>query len=293
MKKWKLALTVLADLFLTIFTIMAIIAFAQSYSLFPSPQMVTVFWQQFQQLFWSFFSIRDITVSLSQWHNAPLLSTMMEPYAYSLIILWGALAVSFLIAVTGAYICFLLPRPLQKMVKGIAFFLESIPDVIFIFSTQLFVIWVFKKTDLLIVNPVAGFDNVYVLPIVMISILPSILLFQMTFLAFTEEKDKPYVEYALAKGLSKTAVLWRHMFRNALITVFSNVQYLFWFMLSNLLVAEYLFNMHGFFRFLYEQLHTPEVVAIGLAMLFLPFYIIDVAGKRVIAYLTGIERGVA
>nr|WP_255404885.1 ABC transporter permease subunit [Geobacillus sp. FJAT-46040] len=181
---------------------------------------------------------------------------------------------------------------MQKMVKGIAFFLESIPDVIFIFSTQLFVIWVFKKTDLLIVNPVAGFDNVYVLPIVMISILPSILLFQMTFLAFTEEKDKPYVEYALAKGLSKTAVLWRHMFRNALITVFSNVQYLFWFMLSNLLVAEYLFNMHGLFRFLYEQL-PPEVVAIGLAMLFLPFYIIDVAGKRVIAYLTGIERGVA
>ncbi len=55
MKKWKLALTVLADLLLTIFTIMAIIAFAQSYSLFPSPQMVTVFWQQFQQLFWSVF----------------------------------------------------------------------------------------------------------------------------------------------------------------------------------------------------------------------------------------------
>lgn len=39
-------------------------------------------------------------------------------------------------------------------------------------------------------------------------------------------------------------------------------------MLSNLLVTEYLFNMHGFFRFLYEQRHAPEVVAIGLAMLF-------------------------
>ncbi|WP_232724467.1 hypothetical protein [Geobacillus thermodenitrificans] len=51
MKTWKLALTVLTDLLLTIFTIMAIIAFAQSYFLFPSPQMVTVFWQQFQLLY--------------------------------------------------------------------------------------------------------------------------------------------------------------------------------------------------------------------------------------------------
>ncbi|WP_238381373.1 hypothetical protein [Geobacillus thermodenitrificans] len=95
MKTWKLALTVLTDLLC--------LPFSRLWRLSRLRKAISCFrarkWSQYFGSNFSFY-IRDITVSLSQWHNAPLLSTMMEPYAYSLIILWGALAVSFLIAVT-------------------------------------------------------------------------------------------------------------------------------------------------------------------------------------------------
>ncbi|MDH4420671.1 MULTISPECIES: ABC transporter permease subunit [Bacillus] len=216
-----------------------------------------------------------------------LVSAMKEPYVYSLSILWGGFIVSFCIAMVFAYLCFNLPKRVQKVIKGVAFFIESIPDVVFIFSIQLFVIWVFQKTDLLVVKPLAGFDNVYMLPIFTIAILPSVMLFQMMILAFQNEETKTYVEYAKAKGLSRKDILFRHIFRNALVTVFSNMQYLFWFMLSNLLVAEYLFNMRGFFSFLYKHKFETEVLAIGLIAVFIPFYIVDIVGKWFITYLTG------
>lgn len=179
---------------------------------------------------------------------------------------------------------------MQRVVKEGLFLLQSIPDVIFIFAVQLFIIWLYKKTNILIVDPVAGLKKVYILPILVVSILPGIMLFQMTFLAIEEESKKTYVEFAKSKGLSNGGVLFKHILRNVVITLFSHSHYLFWLLVSNLLIVEYLFNIHGFFHLLYITLKTPDVFYVCLVTLFFPFFIIEMIFNVVAIKLTGKEQ---
>lgn len=267
---------------LTIVMIGLILAFSVSLR-GPREELLFTFWDQIQLYLGSLVYINDLSIQVSKTSYDLLINVMTNPYVYSLIILATSFIVSLVVAVTLSFGSILLPVKLRKMVQECLYFLQSIPDVMVIFATQLIFIEIYHKTGVMILDPIAGFDNVYILPILVVSILPGVMLSQMTLLAIEEESQKTYVEYAISKGLTKKWILFKHMFRNVLVTVLSNIQYLFWFLISNLLVLEYLFNMNGYFKLLYCLIdhHNPEAFFVCLVFLFIPFYLFDVVSKLI------------
>jgi len=276
------------QLFLTIGMIAVIIALSVAIKA-PRNEMFHIFLDQLQLYPGSLVYFNSITIQINNSHFEQLSTLMKEPYVYSLVILSISFLCSLIFALILSFCTFLLPNRLRKIVQDCLYFLQSIPDVMFIFGTILFIIWIYQKTDVLILDPISGLDKVYVLPILVVSILPGIMLSQMTMLAIEEESQKTYVEYAKTKGLTMGWILLNHIFRNVIVTLFSNIQYFFWFLISNMLVVEYLFNTHGYFEFLYKIIYQPEIFFVCLVFLFIPFYLFDIISKFIIVKLTGEE----
>ncbi|ODG93394.1 MULTISPECIES: ABC transporter permease subunit [Bacillaceae] len=278
------------QLLFTIILIGIIVAFSASLHTSKADLFHSVL-EQIKTFGHSFLHLNEMTIQIGIFSKqTPLWSYLVEPFTYSFIILSSSFICTFTLGILFSYVTYLLTPKMQRVVKEGLFLLQSIPDVIFIFAVQLFIIWLYKKTNILIVDPVAGLKKVYVLPILVVSILPGIMLFQMTFLAIEEESKKTYVEFAKAKGLSNGWILFKHILRNVVVTLFSHSHFLFWLLVSNLLIVEYLFNIHGFFHLLYTTLKTPDVFYVCLLTLFFPFFIIETIFNVVAIKLTGKEQ---
>ncbi|XXM72702.1 ABC transporter permease subunit [Lysinibacillus sphaericus] len=281
--KWIILFTKMtAEILTTSLMIAAIISFSHTYLLFLKPNWFQTFFLKLKELLVSVIHMDDIRVRVSDFQNQSLLEALAEPYGYSAKILLCVLVVSIIAGLGLSVITALLPGKIQSVIKEAAFFFESIPDVIALFSIQLIIIWIFKKSAILLVNPIGYLENIYLLPIAATSIIPSVTLFQMTFCAIREEQNKPYVEFAASKGLNRLKVLLSHIFRNVCIVVFSNIQMILWLILSNLLITEYVFNMDGIFSLLFRHVNSPEVLTSCLLLIFIPFYFIEYTGRFVL-----------
>ncbi len=72
------------------------------------------------------------------------------------------------------------------------------------------------------------------------------------------EKEKPYVLFARAKGLLGDAILFRHIFKNAILPVVTLVALDFGFLLSGALFVEIIFSMNGMGTLIYEALLSRD-----------------------------------
>jgi len=72
------------------------------------------------------------------------------------------------------------------------------------------------------------------------------------------EKEKLYVVYARAKGLYKEAILFRHIFKNAILPVLTLVALDFGFLFSGALFVEIVFSMNGMGTLIYEALLSRD-----------------------------------
>ena len=72
------------------------------------------------------------------------------------------------------------------------------------------------------------------------------------------EKEKLYVVYARAKGLYGSAILFRHIFKNASLPVITLIALDFGFLLSGALFVEIVFSMNGMGTLIYETLLSRD-----------------------------------
>jgi peptide/nickel transport system permease protein len=72
------------------------------------------------------------------------------------------------------------------------------------------------------------------------------------------EKEKLYVLYARAKGLLGNAILFRHVFKNAVLPVLTLVALDFGFLLSGALFVEIIFSMNGMGTLIFEALLSRD-----------------------------------
>jgi peptide/nickel transport system permease protein len=72
------------------------------------------------------------------------------------------------------------------------------------------------------------------------------------------EKEKLYVVYARAKGLYGSAILFRHIFKNASLPVITLIALDFGFLLSGALFVEIVFSMNGMGTLIYEALLSRD-----------------------------------
>ncbi|MBY6038060.1 ABC transporter permease subunit [Fictibacillus nanhaiensis] len=207
----------------------------------------------------------------------PLFPDILIPYISSLKIFASALSISVLTTFLLTYAIMLFPIHLKRFVQFILFILESLPDIFVVIMFQVFIIWLYKETDILLFQITNTYQNpALFLPIICLSILPTMYLVRILLLLLEDESSKQYVELAKGKGLRRPFILAVHIFRNALFSMFYHSKTMFWFMLSNLFMIEYLLNTNGILMFLLKNYSpiTPEATITGVFMLFVPFYLL-------------------
>lgn len=208
-----------------------------------------------------------------------LFPTIAEYILYSLQILFLAFAAAVAFALAFTVLTMLLSEKARERVKLFLYFLESLPDLLIIMAAQLGIIFIYLKTDVLISKiAVVGGDRIYWLPVLCLAILPMIQLYRLCLLTFQEEERQMYVELARSLGFSKVFIVWIHMFRNAIISVFFQSKKTIWFMLSNLFVLELMFNMPGIMLFMRDNM-SPEVFLVAIFSFFLPMFVLYSVGE--------------
>jgi oligopeptide transport system permease protein len=95
--------------------------------------------------------------------------------------------------------------------------------------------------------PSGGWGGVQhlILPATALSLAPLAYIAQLTRVSMLEVLSEDYVRTARAKGLSRSAVIWRHGFRNAVLPVFTYLGPAAAAALTGSFVVEYVFNIPG------------------------------------------------
>jgi ABC-type dipeptide/oligopeptide/nickel transport system permease component len=206
-----------------------------------------------------------------------VLPLLLDKYSYSMTLLF----VSFVIAITCAtllnYLYEISSSKIRKFIRSLLDVFESVPEVMLVILLQIGIASIFMATGYLVADIVAfGDERTYLLPIICLSIVPTIYLFRMMVLETENERIQPYVEFAIAKGFSKTYILFRHMFPNIIINLLNYSRSIFLFMLSNLLIIEILFNIQGYMNAIRNYyLFTFDICLIWFFLLVTPFFIIN------------------
>ncbi|ANC70214.1 hypothetical protein AAV35_003735 [Salimicrobium jeotgali] len=202
-----------------------------------------------------------------------LFPIIFKAFASSLTVLGIALVISFSLAVLGTFILWRAPKKIYQLCLSITSLLQSIPDVVFVISSQMFLVWLYIQTGTTFIKLAgAGEEEAVLAPALVLSILPTIYFFQSMLSLVEEEKEKPYYEMAVSKGLPKTFILLTHIMRNMLVRLSYQAKFLLSIMISNLLIVEYLFENFGMASFLltYSQ---PPVFFVTALLFFVPIYL--------------------
>ncbi|MFL8936662.1 ABC transporter permease subunit [Rossellomorea oryzaecorticis] len=228
------------------------------------------------------FNTSTITMTWAEGGRAyPLTEVFANTYLYSFSILLLAFLLSIVFTIVISFLVMLIPKKPQQLIKKTMNLFDAFPDVFIVVLLQLLIIWLFKKTDVLLFDIYTlGEDRIYFLPIVCLSILPFTYLLKNFLFQLQEEEREPYIEFSFSKGFSKKYTVWVHMFRNVWIHFFLHSKPVFLLMLSNLLIIEILFNIHGFMKaVLILSTQSPTGFFVGLVYIFIPFYLIYSIGS--------------
>ena len=241
----------------------------------------------------SLWNFRDLSVDYyfgrGEVRQVPVFPQLLENISYSLQLLFLALAAAIIFALIGTFITMLLSEKLRSRVKLVFYFLESLPDILIILLAQLSIVIVFQQTGVLVSKIAAiGGDRIYWLPVLCLMILPMIQLYRLSVLTFEAEERQMYVELAKSLGFSKVFILFLHILRNAIISVFFQSKKTMWFMLSNLFILELMFNIPGIMYYMFENL-SGILFLVTVLSFFLPVFLLYSLGEWY--FLRRINRG--
>ncbi|WP_421378484.1 ABC transporter permease subunit [Bacillus salacetis] len=208
---------------------------------------------------------------------------LFDPVFYSLTVLFVSFFIAVFIALILTLISMLFSERVRNRIKLTFYLLESIPDLLIIMGSQLAIIYVYKESGILLFNTASTYDDkAYLLPILILAILPSIQLFRVTIVSFEFEMQKDYVLLARSIGVGKLLILISHVLRNAIISVFFQSKKTVWLMLSNLFVIELLFNIPGITRFLMSTMQ-PSLFVLAILSIFIPLFLFYNIGEQVLS----------
>ncbi len=210
----------------------------------------------------------------------PIYPLFFQLFGYSFTLLLLAFLLAAFISTIISYLFMFLPRKVYRFCFRLLDLIDSLPDVLIIVFIQLFIIWYFKHTDILLFDIYTlGEEKIYLLPIICLAIMPIAFLTKHFLFQLREEEEKPYVEYSFSKGFSRGYTIWVHLFRNVWIHFYYHIKPIFLLMLSNLLIIEILFNINGFMNVLLDvSSNTPSAFFLGMLMIYIPFFIVFTIG---------------
>ncbi|PFA70481.1 hypothetical protein CN378_01465 [Bacillus sp. AFS015802] len=238
------------------------------------------YWQSVKEIVYALFHAGDLTyVVIGGQKERELFPYLWEPIMYSFIILFSAFLLASFLSILITIITMLFSQKNRNRIKFTFYLFESIPDVLVILLSQLLVLYLYKHTGILFFEIASvQTEKAYLLPIVVLAVLPTIQLFRISILSFEKEEGKDYVTLAHSIGLGRLVILTFHILRNAIISVFFQSKKTVWFMLSNLFVLELLFNIAGITRFLKSTMQ-PKMFTIAILSIFIPLFVFYTLGE--------------
>ena len=100
------------------------------------------------------------------------------------------------------------------------------------------------------------------LPAIALALPQAAILARVTRSSVLETMSEDYVRTARAKGLSRTAALWRHVLRNALIPVVTIMGLQFSFLLAGTIIIENVFYLPGLGRLIFQAIAQRDLIVV-------------------------------
>ena len=114
------------------------------------------------------------------------------------------------------------------------------------------------------------------LPAISLAVVQAAILARVTRSAVLEVLREDFVRTARAKGLSRNAVLWRHVLRNALISVVTVMGLQFASLLAGTIVVEKVFFLSGLGDFIFQAIGNRDLIVVRNCVLLLAAMVIVV-----------------
>lgn len=201
---------------------------------------------------------------------------------------------SFLIVLVGVLVAivfsllfgvFLSRFYLTKFFRVIMNIVAAIPDFIFIIFSLLLAVNIYKWTGIRVVSfsPNGGALNIW-FPMILVAIAPSVYLFKLLAEKYYLTAGEDYIRTAVAKGLRVNTINLQHVFKNIEPFLIADLVKVLSLAIGNLFIVEYLLNVSGLTKFIFQSFGDPQPIAIGLfGMLFISLLVFVVV--RLLLYL--------
>lgn len=108
-----------------------------------------------------------------------------------------------------------------------------------------------------------------ILPSVALAAVQAAILARITRSAVLDVLREDFVRTARAKGLSRRAVLWRHVLRNALVPVVTVIGLQFGNLLAGSIVIEQVFSLPGLGRLIFQAISNRDIEVVKAAVMLL------------------------
>ncbi|UOE92067.1 ABC transporter permease subunit [Alkalihalobacillus sp. LMS39] len=178
------------------------------------------------------------------------------------------IAIAFLFAIVlgtaKGFFDFIVRKSKVRLLGGpTTFTLQSFPDFFVVIVFQLIMFWLIS----LGLPNISLFGNEswhhFLLASSLLSIFPMMYMARIVSSSLMLEEGLPYLTTARSKGLSNFFVLWKHQFTNGLIHVIPHIPTIFLYVMSNLVIIEYLMYFRGGAYRLYQALGFAEAQITG------------------------------
>ncbi len=228
-----------------------------------------------------YLTLKEILLSLQNLFQAapvqnagsrPSFSIIFSAAYRSLILLTSGILLSTLIGVaSGILEGYKLKRTHLRSLGTLIIF--SIPDVLVVLTGLL--IYIFIARNFPAVKEALPL-NTFILPLITVSIIPTIYISRITFITIQSELQKDYIRNARAKGMSRRTLFTSEMLPAVLYKTADSLPAIMTILLSNLIIVEYLFNYLGIVYYLlyFYTRHEAELfiaLAVTLGLIYLLF----------------------
>jgi ABC-type dipeptide/oligopeptide/nickel transport system permease component len=202
--------------------------------------------------------------------------TILPYFYYSLKLIIGAFFLAAAASIILALIVKMLPSMIQKPIRFLFFSFESLPDIFIVAMVQYILILINRQTGVLYFPIVYSPQQpTYLLPAIILAILPTLFLARTLLFLLDDEDSKNYVEFARSKGIKYSLVLYIHMLRNSLLSLFFYSKNVYWILISSLFMVEYVMYIPGITKFMLNNgPTTPDVITVSVLLMFVPFYLL-------------------
>lgn len=195
------------------------------------------------------------------WNGEKASKILPEIFAGSAVLVAAAMTIAFFVGIAKGIFDGMRREGGFDIRGTLSVSIFSIPEVLIALAALYFIVplsnmpWVAREI---------GMNNLrlYVMPVISLSLIPSVYFSRLIRIAVEEEKKKVYVRHAKALGEDSFHIVTRHMLKGILIKGTSGIPALAAMILSNLIVVEYLFGYPGMISYLFSNRSNPEIVLV-------------------------------